>query len=143
MHLGVGAAVLLRVSVAGNLRGCVPGHLEVDVAEAPIGQHGWTRGEQVDAHPRLLSWAAAVIKVNWGSGLEVRECGSVHVLQECNRCFQEEVRVGAAKAGAQRFIVGTLPARNTVSPSRLLDQNTHPNKVPSESCVHQMPVSMH
>lgn len=53
MHIGVSAAVLLRVSVAGNLRGCVPEHLEVDVAEAPIGQHGWTLGEQVDAHPRL------------------------------------------------------------------------------------------
>lgn len=53
MHLGVSVAVLLRVSIAGDLRGCVPEHLEVDVAEAPIGQHGWTRGEQVDAHPRL------------------------------------------------------------------------------------------
>lgn len=42
-----------EVSIAGNLRGCVPKHLEVDVAETPIGQHGWTRGEQVDAHPRL------------------------------------------------------------------------------------------
>ena len=53
VHLGVSAAVLLRVSIAGDLRGCVPEHLEVDVAEAPIGQQGWTRGEQVDAHPRL------------------------------------------------------------------------------------------
>lgn len=53
MHLGVSAAVLLRVSIAGNQRGCVPEHLEADGAEAPIGQHGWTRGEQVDAHPRL------------------------------------------------------------------------------------------
>lgn len=42
-----------------------------------------------------------MIKVNWGSRLEVQECGSVHDLQECDRCFQEEVRVGAAKAGAQ------------------------------------------
>lgn len=47
-----------------------------------------------------------MIKVGWGSRLEVQKCGSVHALQECDRCFQEEVRVGAAKAGAQRFIVG-------------------------------------
>lgn len=53
--------------MSGNLRGWVPGHLEVGVAEAAIGQHGWTRGEQVDAHPRLTSWAVAVIKVGWGS----------------------------------------------------------------------------
>lgn len=46
IHLGVSTAVLLRVSVSGNLRGWVPGHLEVDVAEAAIGQHGWTRGSR-------------------------------------------------------------------------------------------------
>lgn len=54
--------------MSGNLRGWMPGHLEVDVAEAAIGQHGWTCGEQVDAHPRLTSWAVAVIKVAGAPG---------------------------------------------------------------------------
>lgn len=67
--------------MSGNLRGCVPGHLEVNVAEAAISQHSWTHGEQVDAHPRLTSWAAAVIKVGWGSRLEVQECDRVHAFK--------------------------------------------------------------
>lgn len=49
----------------------------------------------------------AVIKVGWGSRLEGQECDRVHAFQECDGCFQEEVKVGAAKAGTQRFIVGT------------------------------------
>lgn len=57
------------------------------------------------------------------------------------RCLQEEVRVAATKA--QRFIVGHhhKPTRNIVWFSLLLEQNLHPSKVPSELCVHQMPVS--
>jgi hypothetical protein len=58
------------------------------------------------------------------------------------RYLQEEVRVVSTKAGAQNFIVGHHheSTRNIVSFSLLLEWNLHPNKVPSELCIHQMPV---
>ena len=54
----------------------------------------------------MLTHGCSCDKGELGSRLEVQEYDSVHALQEYDRCFQEEVRVGAAKAGAQSFIVG-------------------------------------